>query len=308
MPAPRSRTLLGQVAVLILLPFLAASAAPSRGYIGGGVINLSLAGAGNAYVKSVQGGNPVQQPTVRGTRADRYPDKIPGALHFEDAHFEFPLSLPQALWDWINASSEAREAAKKRLVLSEFDYTNKETSHLIFEDCSIRTVELPACDSASRTPGYLKLSVAPTRVIDAAVNPTAKPTTDAKLKPWKSSGFRLSVDGIDASSVIKIEPMVIKRSARSQVEISNLVVTIADVDLDDWKQWAIQGFEGKPAEKNGKLQYLAEDGTTTILAVALEGLGVVRLVREKYEPSVDPTRRTKVELYVEKIVFSVPAA
>jgi hypothetical protein len=277
----------------------------SRGYIGGGVINL--AGIGNAFVKAFQGGNPVQQPVVRGSRPDKYADKVPGPLHFEDATFELPLNLPQALWDWVNASTSGREVSPKRFILSEFDYANKQVSHLIFEDCTFHALELPSCDSSLRVPGYLKLTLAPSRVIDAAVNATAKPASDAKLKIWRSSGFRLSIDGIDATSVTKIDAIKVRRLAKTSTEFSNLVVTVADVDLDEWRQWATQGFEGKPAERNGKLEYLATNRVETVLCANLEGLGVVRLEREKYDPSFDAVRRTKVELYVEKMSFSVSA-
>lgn len=301
MNALRRKTQIGLAAVFVTVPLLAA-APTSRGYIGGGVINL--AGIGNAFVKSFQGGNPVQQPIVRGSRADKYADKVPGPLRFEDATFELPLQLPQPLWDWVNVSTGGREAASKRFVLSEFDYAYKQVSHIIFEDCVFRALELPSCDSSVRLPGYLKLTVAPTRVIDAAVNPAAKPASDAKLKVWRSSGFRLSVDGIDATTVSKIDALGVKRTVKSSAEFSNLIVTVADADLDEWKHWAIQGFEGKPAERNGKLEYLAANRVDTILTVSLEGLGIVRLEREKYDPSFDATRRTKVEMYVEKLTFS----
>ncbi|HMA97406.1 MAG TPA: hypothetical protein VKP30_32190 [Polyangiaceae bacterium] len=304
MSVSRRNKLTALIALLLLLPFVAA-ATPPRGYIGGGVITLT--GLGNTLVKSVQGGNPMQQPTVRGQRSDKYPDKVPGALRFEDATFELPVSAPSVFWEWVNAAAGPRDTAPKRMVLSEFDYTNREISHLIFEDCALRALELPACDSTSKSPGFLKLTVAPVRVIDAAVDATAKPAPDAKLKTWKSSGFRLSIDGLDATAVTKIEPLTIKRIGRGLVEYSNLIVTVADTDLDEWKQWSLQGFEGKPAERNGKLEYLSTDRTATILSATFEGLGIVRLQREKYDPSIDPTRRTRVELYVEKVTFVAPS-
>lgn len=304
MSVSRGSKLTAFCALWVLAPSPAEST-PSRGYIGGGVITLS--GVGNSLVKSVQGGNPTQQPTIRGQRSDKYPDKVPGALRFEDATFELPVSAPVALWDWVNAAAGPRDAAPRRMVLSEFDYTNREISHLIFEDCSLRALELPACDNNSRLPGFLKLTVAPGRVIDAAVDTAAKPASDAKMKSWKSSGFRLTVDGIDASAVTRVEPITIKRLGRGQVEYSNLIVTIPDTELDEWKQWSLQGFEGKPAERNGKLEYLSPSRTETILSATLEGLGVVRLQREKYDPSVESMRRTKVELYVEKVTLTAPS-
>lgn len=301
MIALRTKTRIGLVVGFVTWPLLAATPT-ARGYIGGGVINL--AGVGNAFVKAFQGGNPVQLPVVRGSRLDKFPDKVPGPLRFEDATFELPVNLPQALWDWVNASTGGREASPKRFVLSEFDYANKEVSHLIFEDCTFHALELPSCDSSARVPGYLKLTVAPTRVIDAAVTATAKPAADAKLKVWRSSGFRLAIDGIDASTVTKIDSFSLKRIGKSSAEFSNLVVTVADADLDEWKLWASQSFDGKPAERNGTLDYLATNRVETVLSVSLEGLGVVRLEREKYDPSFDAVRRTKVEMYVEKMTFS----
>lgn len=306
---PTRRKILVQLgSVLLMIPSLGA-AADNRTYAAGRFA-LDIGGIGTIYLKSVEGGNAVQAPVIRGARADKYPDKSPSAVRYEDATVELQVPIPRGLWDWVNTFSSPGQVPTRTLTVSTMDFNNTEKSRRVFEDSVISFMELPALDGSSKDPGYVKMSFAVGRAKDNAGTAGAKtpPSADkASSKVWLQSNFRLTIDGLATNRVSKIDPITIKHSPKGQLEYSNLVITVADVDSESWKVWAAQSVDGKPVEKNGKLELLAPNLKDVILTVSLEGLGVVRLISEKSEANADQIQRRKVELYVEKLTFSAPA-
>ncbi len=306
---PTRRKILVQLgSVLLMIPSLGA-AADNRTYAAGRFA-LDIGGIGSTYLKSVEGGDAVQAPVIRGARADKYPDKSAGAVRYEDAKVEFQMPIPRGLWDWVNAFSSPGQVPAKTLTLSALDFNYAEKSRRVFEDSVISVVELPAFDAGSKDPGYVKMSFAVGRAKENAGTAGAKtpPSIDkASAKAWLPSNFRLSIDGLATNKVSKIDPITIKHSPKGLLEYSNLVITVAEVDSESWKAWAAQSVDGKPVEKNGRLELLSPNLKDVLLSVSLEGLGVVRLFSEKSEANADQIQRKKVELYVEKITFSAPA-
>jgi hypothetical protein len=305
---PTRRKILVQLgSVLLMIPSLGA-AADNRTYATGRFV-LDIGGIGATYLKSVEGGDAVQVPITRGSRADKYPDKSPGAVRYEDATVEFQMPMPRALWDWVNAFSSPGQVPAKTLTISALDFNYAEKSRRVFEDSVISVVELPALDGGSKDPGYVKMSFAVGRAKDntgTAGAKTPQSADKASSKTFLPSNFRLSIDGLATNRVSKIDPITIKHSAKGLLEYSNLVITVAEVDIESWKVWAAQSVDGKPVEKNGRLELLAPNQKDVLLSVSLEGLGVVRLFSEKSEANADQIQRKKVELYVEKITFSAP--
>lgn len=297
------KTLLQFGSLLLLAPFLAAPAS-DRSYVGGRFA-LELDGASVGYLKSVEGGNAVQSPITRGTRADKYPDKSPGTVRYEDAIIEVPLTAPANLWNWVNAASSPAGAAPKQASLILADFNLVEKSRRIWDEATLSGVEFPALDGSSKDVGYLKLTLSPGRTRDVATKSGAKPAADStKTKNFITANFRLTIDGLATNRVSKIDAITIRHPAKGGLEYSNLVVTVPDVDIDGWKAWANQTLGGKSVEKSGKIDLLAPNMSDVMLTVGLEGLGVVRVAPDKLEANSDTIRRTKVELYVEKITFS----
>jgi hypothetical protein len=173
-------------------------------------------------------------------------------------------------------------------------------------------VELPACDGSSKEAAYATIKLMPGAVREetppTATKAGATPANDA-TKVWLPSNFRLTIDGVDATRVNKIDPIVIKRTATGP-DYANLKISFAEVSADSWKRWAAQTLPGSgPAadpknkpERNGRLELLSP-AQQVVLTVNFEGLGVVQLIPDAMVANADQIKRVTAELYVEKITF-----
>lgn len=268
---------------------------------------LLLDGSPALSVKSVDGGNATCTPIVRGQRTDKYPDKVPGSVRYEEAVITLPVStMSIPLWDWVNAFSSPAPNAAKRVTVLTADYSYKEQTRRVFDDAVVVGVEFPALDATlSKDVLNLKLLLAPTRT------KTEPPVTGGKIaidaignnKPLMAGNFRMTVDGLPASHVTRVEPIVIKRTSKNLPDYSTLALTITGSDADAWIQWEKQAVEGQGTERNGKLELLSANLSDVQVTVRLEGLGFIRLFQEKVDPSGGGLPQTRVDLYVEKVTF-----
>ncbi len=102
---------------------------------------------------------------------------------------------------------------------------------------------------------------------------------------WLPASFRLQIDGLDATKVSRIEGLTIVSKAAENpageprdlqkeaatLEISNLVMTLAESGIAGWKAWfedfVVKGNNADANEKNGSLEYLTNDKQGVQLAI-----------------------------------------
>ena len=300
------------------VPTLAA-AADTRSYVVGN-FGAEIQGYPAFFIKSVEGGNASAPPVVNGQRSDKYPNKEPGTLKYDDARILVSTQIPKGLWEWVNAFASPQGGPPKQVTLSAFDYQLTEKGRRILDNAAISLLEVPGCDGNSRDPSYLTIGLTPGAVHEVAPTASKAPTTGkSDQKPWLPMNFKLTIEGLDTTKVSKIDPITIKRSA-SGPEYSNLKLEVAETTMASWKQWAAQTFPtgekgrvddkmvaaqktGK-TEKVGKLELLSANRLETLLTINFEGLGIVQIVPDKAEAAADSIRRSGVELYVERITIS----
>ena len=116
-----------------------------------------------------------------------------------------------------------------------------------------------------------------------------------KKSRWLVSNFRLAIDGVDCTSVTTIESLAVKQPVQPRaitrgdnqvpinLEIPNLVVTLADAKADTLYDWhdsfVVKGNAFDDQEKSGSLQYLAPDLKTSLFTLNFNHLGIFRLAR-----------------------------
>jgi hypothetical protein len=305
----RSMVLLG--GIMALVPFIAAPADMGRAYVAGNYA-VDIQDVGKFWLKSYEGSNASAPPVTHGQRPDQYPNKEPGPVRYEEATLQIPIGAPKGLWDWATQFAGPKGAAPKQVTISTLDYTMTERSRRILSNTAISAVELPACDGSSKEAAYATIKLMPGAVREetppANTKAAATPTNDA-TKAWLASNFRLTIDGVDATRVNKIDPIVIKRTATGP-DYANLKISFAEVSADSWKRWAAQTLPGSgPAadsknkpERNGKLELLSP-AQQVLLTVNFDGLGVVQLIPDAAEANADQIKRITAELYVEKITL-----
>jgi hypothetical protein len=296
------------MAMLVFAVPCFAQAAMNRPYSGGKFM-LELDGKNIGWVKSFEGGNAIQTPMVRGSRADKFPDKSPGPLKYEEATLSLPLPTERTLWDAVNTWFGMVPSTPKSIALVATDTNFREKSRIGFDNAQVTAVELSTLDASAKQNALVKLKVAPSRTTEKASSGTSKVgaelNTTAKL--LSASNFRFTIDGIASGRISRIEPIRITRAANGTPEYANLVVSVMESDIDPWQTWADQTMDGKSVEHNGRLELLNANLTDVLFTVTFEGLGIVRLVPDRFESNNTAARNVRAELYVEKITF-VPSA
>jgi hypothetical protein len=300
----KSARLIAFGVALSCVPSIAVSALNSQRAYSTNNSLLELDGTSIGFVRSLTGGEAIQTPVLKGVRNDKYPNKVPGALRYEDVKIEIPVTAPINVWDWVNALSSPNPIPKHRLTITDTDFDRKAVARRQMDDTLLNSVEIPELDGSSKDVQYVKLSMSPGRVKEETPDANPVATAGTKTKAWTTSAFRVSIDGLATNRISKVSPLTIGRNSKGELEYSNLTFTFSDVDVPSWKQWAQETIGGKPAEKSGQIQLLAPNMTDVLLTIQLEGLGLIRLAKEVNGSTTDTISRSSAEVYVEKVTFS----
>jgi len=198
----------------------------------------------------------------------------------------------------------------------------EEIARLQFTAGQISEIVLPGCDSASRKLGLLTLRITPQRA--TYLNGSGKPVTVPKRQQTgRESNFRLSIQGIDCSGVLSIDPVAAKQGfvvksigifrdsalTPTTTAFSNLSLTVAEAKAGDFYAWMqsflIQGNHLQKDERQGTLELLAETGTA-LQSVSIRNIGLVSCSPQRFVASTASPRTVKVELYCEQFVLGYP--
>jgi hypothetical protein len=196
-------------------------------------------------------------------------------------------TLSRVLFDWIAASWQSPDTRRDGAVLV-CDTAFTIRSERRFSHARIERVEFSALDSSSEEPGYLTVRIAPE-------NSTIK-TGAGKLaldslgqhQLWRTSNFRLEIDGLETDGVTRIEPFAVRQipgSKVSRIDFPDLEVSLSQPRAQSWIDWhqqfVIEGYNGERYEKEGAIRFLAPDSETELARIDLHNLGIFRLA---YEP------------------------
>lgn len=93
------------------------------------------------------------------------------------------------------------------------------------------------------------------------------------------------------------------------IDFPGLRVSIAESGAATWRAWheelVVKGSNDEGGEKSGALVLLDPTMKGEIGRVALAGLGIYRLAREKAEANVDAVARVVAEVYCERMELAL---
>ena len=274
-PAPADVTPLPPSAPSTTSP--TSSAATDRSY-STGVIGLTLEGITAGVVKKVEGGAAVAEVVVENVGPNNISKKHIAAIKYENLSFDVGFDSKTVL-DWI-ASTWKGLPARKSGVLQVGDYNYDIRSERQFNQALLIATTFPALDAASKESAFLKVTIAPESVREAAGSGKVRLGASKSSKVWLPSNFRLEMDGLDASRVNRIAPFTVGLTAvenpvgelrdyeksAGRLAFSDLKVTMAESFGATWAKWhqdfVISGMNGDAQEKNGAIVFL--DPTRTI--------------------------------------------
>jgi hypothetical protein len=219
-----------------------------------------------------------------------------GSIVYEDIAVQLGLAMPDALFEWM-ADSMSTSAAKRDGAILRTDSALVVRSERAFKQAFISEIAFPALDAASKGYGRLMLTLSPASILPdtSSATPLSLALGKSKAKPWLVSGFRLQVDGLDCTRVVRIDPFSVRRSvekARSgrgddtvlvpgSVEIPDLRIWVAAAGAVTWVDWhtafVVNGSTRGKAVKQGSIDLLGANLKDVLARIKLSGLGIFRL-------------------------------
>jgi hypothetical protein len=219
-----------------------------------------------------------------------------------DISFQCGTGMKKAFYDWIKDALGGKHTKKDGTIVTATD-THTATARLAFTGALVSEIGFPALDASSKDAArfFVRLSPHATHAVPLPPSAAARQLSPgpANPKPWLASNFRLRIDGLDCSSVTRVEALTITRKEPATMEIPNLVITLPESHAHSWKRWheafVIKGNNGDEAEKTGTLEYLAPDMKEVLFSLSF------KMKPNKVESGAEG--RVKAEMYCEEIVF-----
>jgi len=222
---------------------------------------------------------------------DHLQKKHLAGVKYEDLALALGFGLDPSVYQWISSSWKAAYTRKNGgLIIGK--------TGLQFYDALLTETTIPACDVSARLPAFLTVKLAPKYTRDGApMSRTIFAAPVATQQVWAPANFRLEIDGLDGSGVLKIDPLTVKMKISENavgdqrdyekepavVEFPNLHILLAETKAASWKAWhddfVIKGNNSDDREKTGRLILLAPDNVTEIMRINLFHLGISKLER-----------------------------
>lgn len=299
-----------------------AEAAAQRVYTGG-MHFLSLDGVDGGFFNGAAGGGVTADVIVTTGSGAQSGEKHLGKPRYENFNVQFNLAgMDASVYQWI-ARSWTQAPLRKDGAISTANYDRKIISHKEFTGALITETTLPACDAAGKEPGFIKVGFSPEVARSAKPSGNLNGVSGTEQKRWLPGNFRLSIDGLDCTQIVRIESFTVKRKLAQdvpgesrdparhadEIEFPNLRIILKQWNSESWQAWlqdfVVNGNNGSGGEKNGKLEFLSADRREVLATVEFNGLGIFRL--EPIQEENDAVGRVSADLYCEKMAF-IPAS
>ena len=148
---------------------------------------------------------------------------------------------------------------RKDLEIVYLDYNLKALNTLFFQGAQLSEVAFPACGTGSKDPGNLLFRFRPDRQRMQTGNPSKALSTWRRPPMFRASDFKLSIEGIDCSTVSEISGITLKMNSSRQNGYSTqssagteIVLRLPDRQSAPFVQWS-RGSQN--ATKPGTLEY-----------------------------------------------------
>lgn len=251
------------------------------------------------------------QPVVRHT----------GAFTIQPVTFNMGFSMSNILSTLINDSWNAN-TQRKDFILTACDISGKPSYTVQCKNAIMAYVTVPDCDAFSKNTTVLGVSLQPEslREMPPGNSPAMTEIGTDDQKGWVSSRFKLEIDGLDCSGVMKIDSFTVKQGNMINTggtesrdiafepgapQFPNLMITIDGSRANTWKAWfddfVLRGNNKPAQEKTGRLYFMSETGKP-LACIIFHGVGIYsyeRLVAD--DDSV--VNRIKAGLYCNKMEF-----
>lgn len=283
-----------------------------------GRYSVTLRGLAAVPIADFSGGGAVGEVQIVRQGTSLMAKKHIGSISHLPIEIELPIAgrNPMTIWveEMIRGSGPRRDGA-----IATFGAAGLDFSGGLIEEVSI-----PDMDAAISSPGRLFVKVMADQTRRTAGIGRVEPTITRGNKNWLTSNFKVSISGVDASRIRKIESFSIKqetvrhraatgteritRLVPGRMEIPNLVFYIPEANAQgffDWHQdFVIRGNNGDAQEKNATIELLTATGEM-LMQFSFGNVGIVSVSLAKAGAPVSGIRLVRVELYAERVEAKV---
>lgn len=248
-----------------------------------------------------------------------FPKKHLGPPRYEPFAVPVGLAMSNDLFGWVAGSWGLAPQARHGAVV-ECNHALAITREAAFFGALITETQIPALDASSKETGHVSVRFQP-EFIDVTPGVGKLSLALAKQKLWRTSNFRLQIDGLDCTKVSRIEPISVTRSITTvssgsgggvsllpgEVEFSNLEITLSQASAQTWLDWhksfVVDGNNGEAFERGGTISFLSNDLKSELSRIELHGLGIVRVGPAAFQ-GAGQIARIAAELYCEQMVLA----
>ena len=303
---------------------LAADAVPAADQRSYAASRAQLELHGETHMLShASGGTVVGEVAVMHSGSDPYAKKQLSGVRVEDVVVRFqPGQFTQVISDTLKQPGMQHDG-----VLQWLDASYKTARRQSFEDALVTGITFPAMDGASKEAGYITMTLSPEQVKNTGGDGSAAKSGGGagKEKTWVSANFRVSVPGIDAKKVKRVEPieMRVPAAAHAQgdardnqkvpgrVDVGNVKLVVADAE--PWAAWhddfVVKGNNGDDKERTLTIDLLSPDMKSVQMSLQATGVGIVAVrPRDAGGAGSEKVAETEVELYVETLAVQPKGA
>lgn len=250
---------------------------------------LELEGILIGLLRSVEGGH-ASAEVVPLDSADCVVRKGLANVHYADLVLSLASQPGPEVHQWILEMLSCEGGGRSGAILS-LDQNYKEVRRLEFKNAVLTEVTLPPLDAdEAKRPWVFTLRCQPEATTKAKPSGAKVNVPVSKGKLLLSSNFRITIKGLDATRVTRVESLTMTRnlipaqsegkafSIPGKVDVSDFVVTLPESGADTWSSWH-QSFviEGKGDEMQGTIEVLDPSLKATLFTVQLAGLGIYSL-------------------------------
>ena len=272
----------------------------------------------SAWIKSVDGGGVKAEIVTENVGVDDMSFRHTSTVATETINLQVAVSAAKPILQWIKDSWN-HEFARKNGSIIHADFNLDGRLEQSFLDALITEVGFPALDGSAKDAAYLTVKIHPEKLEVKSNSEKLQAVEGVKAKLWLPSMFKLHIEGLDCSKVNKIDAITVKQKVTqlyfgtqrhpelepTGIEFPNITITMAAAFADDFVKWhndfVVKGAKDPEQEKQGYIEFLDPQGTTTLFTINLNNVGIHNLQIDKSEANAEDIKRIKVELYVDSM-------
>ena len=233
------------------------------------------------------------------------------------------IGMGYGMYQWIQAAFDKGYMTKNGSFTSA-DFNYKAMSRLDFMNALITSVTVPKLDGSSKDAAYFDVEFEAEQVRwSKGGGEDIRGKIGPKQKAWLCSNFRIEIGSLPCSRVATVDSFTWKCSVSAdqigifreptkhpaKVTVPDIKLSISSADHDAWaqaaKKWFVDGHHLEGDEMTGRIVFLDPNMTDEIGEIELQNVGFKKFSDEDSEANSEKIKRFNVELYVEKMKFSI---